>query len=284
MSKLKPEQLIGANFAFQHFPFDKMAATLREFGFRQMELWGIAPHLDLFHMSEHKLDEVARILDDNGLTVRAYTPEQVLYPINIASGDPELRQASIGRFCRGADLCARLGADYLFLTPGRGFESEPVDQAWARSVEAVARIAAYAGSLGIRCLLEPLQRTESNIVTDVRGLKRFFDETGADNIDIVLDLVAMATAGDNVADYTTLFGDRLTHVHIVDGTPSGHLVWGDGDLPLGQYLRELGEAGFSGTLTFEPLGQASYALDPVAALKRNLEAARPWFGDAGQGA
>ncbi|MBB2972284.1 sugar phosphate isomerase/epimerase family protein [Mesorhizobium sp. RMAD-H1] len=284
MSKLKPEQLIGANFAFQHFPFEKVAATLREFGFRQMELWGIAPHLDLFHMSERKLDEVARILEDNDLTVRAYTPEQVLYPINIASGDPELRHASIERFCRGADICARLGADYLFLTPGRGFENEPMEDAWARSVEAISRIAEYAKSLGIRCLIEPLQRTESNIVTDVSGLKRMFDEIGADNIDIVLDLVAMATAGDSVADYTAFFGNRLVHVHIVDGTPSGHLVWGDGNLPLGQYLRELGEAGFSGTLTFEPLGQASYALDPVAAWKRNLEAVRPWFDDAGQGA
>ncbi|WP_420963618.1 sugar phosphate isomerase/epimerase family protein [Brucella sp. IR073] len=284
MSKLKPDQLIGANFAFQHFPFENVAAALRDFGFHRMELWGIAPHLDLFHMSERRLDDVARILDDNGLSVRAYTPEQVLYPINIASGDQELREASIERFCRGADICARLGADYLFLTPGRGFENEPAEEAWARSVEAVSQIANYAGSLGIRCLLEPLQRTESNIVTDARGLKRFFDEIGADNIDIVLDLVAMAAAGDSIADYIALFSERLTHVHIVDGTPSGHLVWGDGDLPLGQYLQELGEAGFSGTMTFEPLGQASYALDPVAAWKRNLEAARPWFGSAEQSA
>ncbi len=280
MALLKRNQLIGANFGFQHFPFEKAAAAIRDFGFTRMELWGVAPHLDLFHLTERKLDDVARVLNDNGLSVRSYTPEQVLYPINIASGDPELRRDSIEKFCRGADICARLGADYLFLTPGRGFESEPA-AAWARSADAIAQIAGYAGSLGIRCLLEPLQRTESNIVTDLDGLRRLYGEIGADTMDVVLDLVAMATAVDTVDDYLACFGDRLTHVHIVDGTPAGHLVWGDGNLPLGDYLRRLGEVGFSGTLTFEPFGNGSYALDPVAAWKRNLEAAEPYFDNEG---
>ncbi len=274
---LKRSQLIGANFGFQHGPFERAAAAMRDFGFTRMELWGVAPHLDLFHLSERRLAHVARVLDDNGLAVRAYTPEQVLYPINIASGDAELRRDSIDRFRHGADICARLGADYLFLTPARGFETEPAETAWARSADAIAEIAAYAKSVGIRCLLEPLQRIESNIVTDLDGLGRMYDQVGADNMDVVLDLVAMATAGDTVADYLDRFGDKVAHVHIVDGKPSGHLVWGDGDLPLGDYLDQLGQAGFAGTLTFEPFGDGSYALDPAAAWTRNLAAAAPYF-------
>ena len=275
MPQLTSRQLIGANFSFQHFPFEVVAATMHGFGFSEIELWGIAPHLDLFHASDTRVESVRRVLHENGLSVRCFTPEQVVYPINIASGDAELRRASIDRFKRGADICAALDARYLFLTPGRGFENEDPRAAWARSSEALAEIADHARQAGVRCLLEPLQRVESNIVTDAAGLHRMFLEIGAETMDIVLDTVAMATAGDTVADYLRLFGQRIAHVHVVDGSPSGHLVWGDGTLPLGRYLSELAGAGYAGTLTFEPFGNGSYALDPVAAWRRNLDAIAP---------
>jgi protein FrlC len=131
--------------------------------------------------------------------------------------------------------------------------------------------------LGVRCLLEPLQRVETNVLLDAAGVSRMLDEVGAPNLDVVLDTVAMANAGDTVADYVDRFGDRLGHVQLVDGRPTGHLVWGDGDLPLGSYLEQLAAAGYSGKLTFEPFGDGGYALDPVAAWQRNLEAIAPYF-------
>ncbi|WP_029354961.1 TIM barrel protein [Bosea sp. 117] len=277
MPQLAFRQLIGASFSFQHFPFAFAAETMRGFGVTEIELWGIAQHLDLFHASDARVEQVRRVLADNGLSLRCFTPEQVIYPINIASGDTGLRRGSIDRFRRGAYICAALGGRYLFLTPGRGFENEAPAAAWARSVESLAEIAGHARTLGLRCLLEPLQRVESNIVTCASDLHRLFTELDADNVDIVLDTVAMATAGDTVAGYMRLFGDRIAHVHVVDGTPSGHLVWGDGALPLGRYIEDLAAAGYAGTLTFEPFGNGSYALDPVTAWRRNLDAIAPYL-------
>ncbi|MFI3904429.1 sugar phosphate isomerase/epimerase family protein [Ochrobactrum sp. S1502_03] len=275
---LKREQLLGANFSFQHHPFRWTAERLSGLGFRRMELWGIAPHLDLFHDNRGRLREVISILDDCGLAVHCFTPEQVLYPINIASGDKPYREASVERFIRAADMAAELGAKYLFLTPGRGFENEERERGWAHAVESIDRIASHAGQAGLRCLLEPLQRLESNLVNDVADLERMWRELSAGNVDLVLDLVAMATAGDSVADYFARFGEHLAHVHIVDGTPAGHLVWGDGNLPLKDYLAALGAADFKGTFTFEPFGNGSYALDPVTAWKRCLTAIAPHLG------
>jgi protein FrlC len=279
---LNRNQLIGANFSFHHHPFRWTAEHLRAMGFDRMELWGIAPHLDLFHDSRAQLAAVKTILGDNGLSVRCFTPEQVLYPVNIASGDRSYREASVERFMRAADICAELGADYLFLTPGRGFESESRDIAFAHSVESINRIAEHARNLGVSCLLEPLQRLESNIVTNADELLELWRALDGDDIDVVLDLVAMATAGDTVGGYFERFGERIVHVHIVDGTPAGHLAWGDGNLPLGDYLAELGTHGFGGTLTFEPFGNGSYALDPVSTWRRCLDAAAPHFDRAEQ--
>ena len=272
---LKRNQLIGANFSFQHHPLRWTIEKLSAMGFAQMELWGVAPHLDLFHDNHARLAEVKAILRDNGMTVRCFTPEQVLYPINIASGDRGYREASVERFLRAADICAELGARYLFLTPGRGFECESRQTAWANSIQSINRIAAHARSLGVSCLLEPLQRLESNIVTHADALESYWRALDGDDIDIVLDLVAMATANDSVDGYFERFGKRVAHVHVVDGTPAGHLVWGEGNLPLDDYLGQLGRRGFAGTLTFEPFGNGSYALDPVSAWRRCLEAIAP---------
>jgi protein FrlC len=277
MPQLAANQLIGANFSFQHFPFERVAEMIRGFGVCEIELWGIAPHLDLFHATDGRVDFVRRVLADNGLSTWCFTPEQVLYPINIASGDKDLRRTSIQRFCRAADICAKLGAHYLFLTPGRGYENEAPEQAWARAVEALGQIAAHADRNGVRCLLEPLQRFETNIVNNAAGLRRMLDQIGAGNMDVVLDTVAMATAGDTVADYIDLFGSKLAHVQLVDGTPAGHLVWGDGSLPLSLYVSKLASAGYAGKITFEPFGNGSYALDPVKAWTRCLAAIEPYL-------
>lgn len=272
---LKRKQLIGANFSFQHHPFRWTAEKLSSMGFERMEFWGVAPHLDLFHDNRARLAEAKSILDDNGLSVRCFTPEQVLYPINIASGDSAYREASVERFMRAADISAELGATYLFLTPGRGFECESRQTAWEHSVASINRIAAHARSLGVSCLLEPLQRLESNIVTNADQLHAYWSALDGDDVDVVLDLVAMATAGDSVGGYFERFGKRIAHVHVVDGTPAGHLAWGDGNLPLPHHLGQLAAQGFAGTLTFEPFGNGSYALDPVSAWRRCLDAIAP---------
>lgn len=278
--RLSADQLIGANFSFQHYPFAEVARIMQGFGLREMEIWGIAPHLDLFHADAARIAGVRRALDDHGLVLRCLTPEQVAYPVNIASGDEAYRQASIARFCRAAEICAELGGRYLFLTPGRGFENEPAETAWERSAEALRRIAAHAAGLGLRCLLEPLQRRESNIAGTAAELRRLMDMVAAANMDAVLDMVAMACAGDTVEDYLALFGAGLAHVHIVDGTPAGHLVWGEGRLPLAENLARLARGGYTGALSFEPFGDGHYALDPVAAWTRNMAAIAPHLSPA----
>lgn len=272
---LNRQQLIGANFSFQHHPFRWAAEQLSALGFDRMEFWGIAPHLDLFHDRRTRLPEVKAILQDNGLTIRCFTPEQVLYPVNIASGDDAYREASVDRFLRAAEICAELGGKYLFLTPGRGFECESRETAWAHSVASINRIAAYARTLGVSILLEPLQRVESNLVNNADDLHALWKQIDGDDVDVVLDLVAMATTGDTVDGYFARFGDRVAHVHVVDGTPAGHLAWGEGNLPLDSYLADLARHGYQGTLTFEPFGNGSYALDPASTWKKCLEAIAP---------
>lgn len=283
MATLPADRFVGSNFGFQHYRFEHFLDVMGDFGFSAIELWGIAQHLDLFHEDDARLDRVRRLLDDRGLSVVCFTPEQVMYPVNIASGDETLREHSVRAFRRAAEVCVVLGAPYLFLTSGRGYEDEPRDDAWQRSVESLCEIVTYAASLGVRCLLEPLQRVETNLVLNSHDLRRMLDDIGSDEVDVVLDTVAMACAGETIASYVEAFGSRIGHVQLVDGNPSGHLVWGEGSLPLGEYVDELARSGYDGTVTFELFGDGGYGLDPVTAWRACIEGLRPHLAARSRG-
>lgn len=194
------------------------------------------------------------------------------YPVNISSGADWLREQSVRLFLRAAEICSELQSPLLFLTAGRGYEDEPVGPAWERSVTGLRAVTARAEELGVVCVLEPLQRVESNLVTDVSSLARMLHDVGSPALGGVIDTVATAVAGDHISDYRQAFGDRVQHVHLVDGAPGGHLAWGDGTLDLNEILLGLSELNYQGALTFELFGDGSYALEPRTAVEKGLHA------------
>lgn len=265
-------QISGSNFSYQHRSLAECFDDLAALGRTGVELWGIAPQLHVPWLSDAEARAVRREAAARGLEIVCFTPEQVMYPVNIASPDTRLRAESVAMFRRAAELAAEFGAGRLFLTPGRGFEGEPVEAAWRRSIDALGEIAGYAERLGLECLLEPLQRVESNLVNTAADAARALADVGASNLGVALDTVAMAVAGDDVEGYFDALGDRVRHVHLIDGAPAGHLVWGEGELPLGTILAALERHGYDGWMTVELFGDGSYALDPRPALERSLAA------------
>ncbi|RVU29059.1 hypothetical protein EOT10_04320 [Streptomyces antnestii] len=127
-------------------------------GCERLELCGVAPHLHIPQLSDGHARGIRRRIESRGLAAYCLTPEQVMYPVNVASPVDWLRTQSIAMFRRAAELCAELGVELLLLTQGRGLENEPVEAAWRRSVDAIGDIATYADTLGVTCVLDPLQR------------------------------------------------------------------------------------------------------------------------------
>lgn len=266
------DRVCGSNFSYQHHALDRCLDDMAELGRTRIELWGVAPHAHVPRMSDADARSIRIAAAARGLDVACFTPEQVAYPVNIAAADDDLRTQSIAMFRRAAELAVELGAPLLFLTSGRGREDEPKDAAWRRSADALGEITAYAASLGLSCVLEPLQRVESNLVTRAVDAARMLDEVSAANLGVALDTVAAAAAGDSIDDYFAHLGERVRHVHLIDGSPTGHLAWGDGDLPLGEIVASLDAHGYGGLATVELFGDGHYALDPRRPLERSLRA------------
>lgn len=270
--QLGMHQLTGTNFAYQHHSFERCLHDMAELGRRQFELWGIAPHAEISTMGPDQARSLARQLDSYGMTALCLTPEQVAYPVNIASPDPGLRKRSIDVLKHAVEITSMLGAELLFLTSGRGAEDEPEEAAWERSRAALKQITAYADLHGVRCLLEPLQRIESNLVNHSTGAARMLEEVGSPILGVCLDTVAMAAADESVESYMSNLPGRIWHVHLVDGTPTGHLAWPEGNLGLGAILASLTAANYTGMMTAELFGNGEYALAPQAAFRRSFDA------------
>lgn len=278
------DRVTGSNFAYQHLPLETCLDDLAELGRDQMELWGIAPHAHVPWLDDAAAHRIRDAAARRGLRIACFTPEQVMYPVNVASPDPRLRAESVATFRRAAEIAVELGAGMLFLTAGRGGEDEAREAGWVRAVDAIGEITTYAAELGVECVLEPLQRVESNLVNTAGDAARMLDDIAAANLGAVLDTVAAAGAGDTVDDYFAALGDRVRHVHLIDGSPTGHLAWGDGELPLDDIVDALDRHAYAGLATVELFGDGHYALAPKDALSRSLAAIADSASRAGRDA
>lgn len=279
---LSLSSVTGTNFAYQRYPLDYWLDDMVALKRTQLELWGVSQHVDLFELRAGAVTSLRRKLEQRDLQLYCVTPEQLMYPVNFASADPVILDHTFSMFRNAAELASELGARFVFVTPGWGWENEPVGYALARAGENLRRFCDYAAGLGLDCVLEGLQRHESNLATDTATLDAVLRAVDAPNLGIALDTVAMATGGEGIQDYFDRFGDLVWHVHLVDGTPSGHVAWGDGNLPLDEYLTSLRSLSYDGLMTAEIFGRP-YIFEPTAAHAENLRAIADAFGRIGQG-
>ncbi|MCT2177375.1 sugar phosphate isomerase/epimerase [Brachybacterium muris] len=81
------------------------------------------------------------------------------------------------------------------------------------------------------------------------------DPTDEDYAHVTVDLSHAATAGDDALAMIERLGDRLTHLHLADGsgctTKDEHLPPGEGNQPCAEVLRRLANRGWGGSVLLE---------------------------------
>ena len=65
-------------------------------------------------------------------------------------------------------------------------------------------------------------------------------------------------------------------VYFIDGNPYGHLIWGDGNHPLGEWIDTVVRRGYKGYFGQE-ITDFDYFEDPASHDKRNMEAYKPYL-------
>lgn len=268
--KLRREQVAGMNIHYVNYSLDYFLDAQQRIGFKSIELWCAAPHVWLDHMRYYDAKEIRKKIESRGLAVHVLTPENCTYPYQFAAKEPEHIERSFGYFSNGIRLANELGCEYMEVNSGWGYWNEDKQEAWKRSAAMLHRLAEVAKENGITLVMESIRPEESQLVINLEAAQKMLKEVNHPNLKGMVDTCAMGVAGETLEDWFQALGSDIRHMHFIDGTPYGHLVWGDGNHHLGRFIEVLNRYGYEGYLGQE-ITDGRYYMDPAAADLRNMK-------------
>ncbi len=268
-------QIAAMNLHYQRVGFHTFLDSLEELDIKSFELWAGSPHFCVTDSYSPPVKAMKKVLRERGFKAVCLTPEQCEYPYNIAAREDILRKRSCDYFTTYLEWAAELEIDKMLLTSGWGYYDETQEEAWKRCLDSIDIILSRAQELGVAIAFEILLPEESNLVNSLESTLRVMRAFPSRFMQCCLDTVPVCFEGKTLAEYFSHpeLKDRISHIHLNDGEPDGHLTWGDGSQPLEEHLETLDEVGYSGHMTLE-LGDTGYFEDPHGALRRGLETLR----------
>lgn len=248
MRKIELEQIAAMSIHYQFYPLAHFFDTVKKLGIKNVDLWAGYPH---FLIEEDWLEtakEIRRMADERELKIVCCTPEQVRYPLNLASGDEKIRTRTVQYLKRSVDAALVLGADKIQVVPGYGWYDKEKEPAFRMLVRSLQELCGYAAEKKVTVLLEPLQIIESNLINDRFDAQRILQEVGSDALKIVVDTTHMSLRGERLQEYFELLPGEIGHIHLNE---SDQVPWGEGHLDLGNFLTVLAEYEYDGFCTLE---------------------------------
>jgi protein FrlC len=258
------------NMVYNKFSFGYFLDSMERLGIGKFEFWTGVPHLFPFISSMGDPGKIRKEIGRRGLSIVCVTPEQVLYPYNIASSNNELRHLSLDYFYKNIEICGNVGADKLLCCSGWGDFDGDRETAFARAIDGLGLMEKRAKELGVTLAFEVLSTFETNLACDLTSTKRILDAIPSKNLMLCVDTVAVNMGGNTLDEYLNTFKGRICHFHLTDGSPSGHVPLGLGTLPVKDYIRMLDDAGYTGNITLE-IGDTSWADRPEEATRTAFE-------------
>jgi sugar phosphate isomerase/epimerase len=206
--------------------------------------------------------------------------ERSMRAVTIISANFDLSAPSTWDRSRAAideavDLATVIGG-CVYFTPGRR-DGRSFDELTGSLADAVAPCTEYSSARGVRLAIEPSLRTD---VSYVHTLRDGLDVAMQAGIDVIADLGNCWMERDYEVTVRRA-GSRIGAVQFADAAfgspghppPGGRAVVGDGDLPVGAFLRAALDAGYTGAFELEQVGPLIEAEGHVEALRRGVQRA-----------
>lgn len=134
----------------------------------------------------------------------------------------------------------------------------------------IKKVAEIAKGYGLKLVVEALAEAP---VHSLKQVMRVIEETGCNNIGMLVDFWHVWNGGDSPEFIAGLDKDLIYNVHICDSVPYDHElerpiepemrdVWiGEGDVPIREYLDAVKHTGYDGWYTFETFCQKAWEED-----------------------
>lgn len=204
------------------------------------------------------LDEVAEVTSGAGVTVPAIGTGQAYLEegLALASPDPAVRERAAARLEAHLGGAARLGA---MLIVGLIHGPIPPEVGRARAIEwlldGLGRVARLARSCGVRIVIEPINRYESNWLNTVDEVMDLINRLGEEHVGVLPDTFHMNIEEPDILEALRRARPRLWHVHVAD---SNRRAPGTGHLDFEGLVAGLRAMEYAGALSAEILQVPSF--------------------------
>lgn len=270
-------------WTFGDLPLQDIARRVKALGLDGVELMG--------DLSRYRASEAARILSDEGLAVFSLTPGDV----DLAHPAPSVRAEGVDYFLRLLDFAAALPvtpdepADHPLVAchglVGRVRALSTQEEERALFVAAVRQIAQAAQGLGLRVVMEVLNRYEAHLNRTAAETVQFLSDLDCANVGILLDAYHMNIEEPDPASAIRQAGHRLWLYHVADSNREGI---GHGHTDFAAQMAALADVGYQGPIILECTAPGP---DPFSAIKdadsliwleTYVDESRRWLAQAGR--
>ncbi len=222
------------------------------------------------------IDGLAALVRTLGLAVPAVGTGQAYLEegLCLTAADPTIRERAVARLLAQVDAARRLDALVIVgLIHGPVPPGTDRDTAAARTLEGLGHVARAAREVGVRLVLEPINRYESNWLNTVDEVMDLIGRLGEDNVGVLPDTFHMNIEEADLPGALRRGGSLVWHVHVAD---SNRRAPGTGHLDVAALVAGLRGLGYTGYVSAEILQH------PTAeqAARRTIEAMRPLVGPA----
>lgn len=202
-------------------------------------------------------EQIAGLAADLEMTIPAIGTGQAYLEEGLSLTAPEaaVQDRAVTRLLAHVEVARRLGALLIVglihgpIPPGADRE-----RALERLLGGLGRVAQAARGHGVRIVIEPINRYESNWLNTVDEVLDVIRRLGEDNVGVLPDTFHMNIEECDLAAAVRRAGSRLWHVHVAD---SNRRAPGWGHLPFGDVVSALTAIGYEGNVSAEILPHPS---------------------------
>jgi len=236
-------------------------SSIAEIGFEGAEILCDHPHLFPGRTTADEIEAIQKLLDEkqlgisniNANTANCYfnplPPENVFEP-SLSSANKAYREWRINFSQEAIRLASSLGARCISVTSGHPGSGGSPQQGLGYFIESLQQICEVADKYDVHVGIE---YEPGLLVERATEVAEVIEQVGSAHLGVNLDIGHSYLNWETATEAIDCLAGRIWNVHVEDIAQRKHfhLVPGDGDLPIEEYLNRLKHVGYDGYLTVE---------------------------------
>jgi D-psicose/D-tagatose/L-ribulose 3-epimerase len=263
------------NEVLQPLPFERQCEVAAQLGYDGLEVAPFTLAANPLDITDTQAGEFRRVAEGHGLSITGLHWLLVAPAgLSIVADDPRVRANTVGVMRRLVEVCALMGGKYLVHGSPKQRSVPPGvtrEAARQRATECFAQAARAAGDAGVTYCVEPLARSETDLVNTVAEAARIVDEIASPSLKTMIDCSAAGQAeAQSVSELMAQWmpTGRIAHVQANDPNRRGP---GQGAMTFESILMTLrrmqAEGHYRGIVAVEPF---EYVPDGLGCAARSI--------------